>query len=103
MCRSVCVVITMLALFIGAMCVQNAPSALARTAATPPTVASDEQLTFEIYKDSQGEYRWRLKSPNKQTIGSSGQGYKAKSDCEHAITVIKDNAAKAKIEEIKDE
>lgn len=63
---------------------------------------ADEQLTFEVYKDAKSEFRWRLKAANKQVIGSSGQGYSAKADCTHAIDVIKENAAKAKVEEVKE-
>lgn len=54
-------------------------------------------LTFEVYKDNAGEFRWRLKAANGQNIGSSGQGYKAKADCKHAIDVIQKGAADAKV------
>ena len=58
-------------------------------------------LTFETYKDQKAEHRWRLKSSNGQIIATSGQGYKDKRDCEHAIDVIKKGAEKAKVEEAK--
>lgn len=29
---------------------------------------------FELYKSSNGEFRWRLKSGNGQIIASSGEG-----------------------------
>jgi hypothetical protein len=61
---------------------------------------SERGLTFEIYKDTGGEFRWRLKAANGQTIGTSGQGYKAKADCQHGIEVIKRDAAKAKVEDV---
>jgi uncharacterized protein YegP (UPF0339 family) len=57
------------------------------------------KLTFETYEDAKKEHRWRLKSTNGQIIASSGQGYKDKRDCEHAIDVIKKGAEKAKVEE----
>jgi uncharacterized protein YegP (UPF0339 family) len=57
------------------------------------------QLTFEIYKDKAGEYRWRLKAANGAVIGTAGQGYKAKADCKHGIEVIMKGAAKAKVED----
>ena len=57
------------------------------------------KLKFETYEDAKQEYRWRLKSTNGQTIASSGQGYKDKRDCEHAIDVIKKGAEKAGVEE----
>ncbi len=57
------------------------------------------KLKFETYEDAKNEYRWRLKATNGQIIASSGQGYKDKRDCEHAIDVIKKGAEKAKVEE----
>jgi uncharacterized protein YegP (UPF0339 family) len=59
------------------------------------------KLEFETYTDAAKDKRWRLKSTNGQIIASSGQGYKDKRDCEHAIDVIKKGAAKAKVEEEK--
>jgi uncharacterized protein len=56
-------------------------------------------LTFEIYSDKGGEYRWRLKAANGQIIASSGQGYANKADCKHAIEVIQKGASDAKVEE----
>jgi|SRR4051794_27794898 uncharacterized protein YegP (UPF0339 family) len=77
-----------------------------------PTVAQDEKpkkgkmgnvtLTFEVYKDAKEEFRWRLKSRNGQIIGTSGAGYKDKSDCKHGIELIQKGAAKAEIKEITD-
>jgi len=59
------------------------------------------KLKFETYTDASNDTRWRLKSTNGQIIASSGQGYKDKRDCEHAIDVIKKGAAKAKVEDEK--
>jgi uncharacterized protein YegP (UPF0339 family) len=39
---------------------------------------------FEIYKDTKGEFRWRLKSANGQTIATGGEGYASKTGCETA-------------------
>jgi uncharacterized protein YegP (UPF0339 family) len=63
-------------------------------------IKSDAQtkLTFETYTDASENTRWRLKATNGQTIATSGQGYKDKRDCEHAIDVIKKGAADAKVE-----
>jgi len=46
---------------------------------------------FEIYTDKAGEYRFRLKSSNGQTILAS-EGYKAKSGCTNGIESVKKNA-----------
>ena len=42
-------------------------------------------LTFEVFKDRAGEFRWRLKSSNGQIIAVSGEGYKDKRDCQAGI------------------
>jgi uncharacterized protein YegP (UPF0339 family) len=57
------------------------------------------KLKFETYEDNRGQSRWRLLATNGQNIASSGQGYKDKRDCEHAIDVIKKGAETAKVEE----
>lgn len=50
---------------------------------------------FKVYRDSQGEYRWKLLADNNQVIATSGEGYVAKSDCKHAIEIIQSAAAQA--------
>lgn len=47
--------------------------------------------TFEIYKDKAGEFRFRLKAANGQTILAS-EGYKDKSGCNNGIESVKKNA-----------
>ena len=47
---------------------------------------------FEIYKDKKGEFRFRLKAGNGQTILTS-EGYAAKSGCANGIESVKKNAA----------
>ncbi len=54
-------------------------------------------MTFELYKDAKGEFRWRLKASNGQIVATGGQGYSAKADCKHAIESIMKNAATATI------
>ena len=56
------------------------------------------KLKFETYADVAKDIRWRLKASNGQIIATSGQGYKDKRDCEHAIDVIKNGAATADVE-----
>lgn len=46
-------------------------------------------MNFEIYKDSAGEYRWRLKAGNGKVIADSGEGYVEKSDCVEAVWKIR--------------
>ena len=46
---------------------------------------------FECYKDKAGEYRWRLKAGNGETILSS-EGYSGKSGCDNGIASVRKNA-----------
>ena len=46
---------------------------------------------FQVYKDSAGEWRWRLVAGNDQVIADSGEGYRDKKDCLHAIELVKDS------------
>jgi uncharacterized protein YegP (UPF0339 family) len=46
---------------------------------------------FEIYKDKAGEFRFRLKSSNGQTVLTS-EGYKAKAGAKNGIRSVQDNA-----------
>lgn len=46
---------------------------------------------FEIYTDKAGEFRFRLKAGNGQTILAS-EGYSAKSGCTNGIASVKSNA-----------
>lgn len=45
-------------------------------------------MSFYIYKDAINEWRWHLKSPNGNKIANSGEGYKNRSDCLYAISLV---------------
>ncbi len=47
---------------------------------------------FELYTDKGGEFRFRLKAGNGQTILVS-EGYKQRSSCENGIASVRKNAA----------
>ena len=51
---------------------------------------------FEIYRDEGGEYRWRFRADNGEIV-ASGEGYRRKEDCEHAVRLIKDQAPQAEM------
>src|SRR4051812_38626262 len=73
-------------------------------AADPPKAGEAKpeakpDATFEVYKDHAGEYRWRLRTANKQVIATSGEGYKEKRDCLAGVESVKRQAAGAKVEE----
>lgn len=40
---------------------------------------------FEIYRDSAGEYRWRLQADNGEIVAHSSEGYVNKGDCENGL------------------
>lgn len=48
-------------------------------------------MSFEVYKDNAGEYRFRLKASNGQTVLSS-EGYSAKAGCMNGIESVKENS-----------
>ena len=54
---------------------------------------------FELYKDTKGEFRWRLVASNGQMIANSGEGYKSKESAKNGIDSVKKNAASAAIED----
>ena len=49
-------------------------------------------LTYHIYRDSQGYYRWRLLAANNRIIADSGEGYANKQDCLHGISLVKSSS-----------
>jgi uncharacterized protein len=54
---------------------------------------------FEVYKDSRGEFRFRLKAANGEIIASS-EGYSSKDACLNGIASVKKNAPEAEIKEL---
>lgn len=57
------------------------------------------EAQFEIYKDTAGEYRFRLRAPNGEII-AAGEGYKSKDGCKNGIASVKENASKAIIQDL---
>lgn len=51
-------------------------------------------MTFEIYQDKKGEWRWRLKAANYQIIADSGEGYKQKEMLLKTLNVLVAKIAK---------
>ena len=45
---------------------------------------------FQVYEDAAGEWRWRLVAGNNEVI-ASGEGYRDRKDCLHAIELVKDS------------
>lgn len=59
---------------------------------------TEKNPKFEMYTDKAGEFRFRLKAKNGQTI-ATGEGYKAKTGCKNGIESIRKNAPEADIVE----
>jgi uncharacterized protein YegP (UPF0339 family) len=53
---------------------------------------------FEVYKDKSGDFRFRFKAPNAETM-FQGQGYKQKQSALSAIESIKKNAIGAEVDD----
>jgi uncharacterized protein len=69
-----------------------------RLASNPDSpIEGHPMATFELFKDRQGQFRWRLKASNGKIIADSGEGYVQKSDCQHGIDLVKSEAAGAGI------
>jgi uncharacterized protein len=59
----------------------------------------DAGAVFELYKDAQDKFRFRLKDGDGDLLAISGKGYENKADCQKIIDTIKTHAAKAKVED----
>jgi uncharacterized protein YegP (UPF0339 family) len=51
---------------------------------------------FEVYQDNKGQFRFRLKAGNGQTI-ATGEGYTTKKACLNGIESVRKNALDAKL------
>jgi len=51
---------------------------------------------FEIFMDSRGVFRWKLKAPNNEIIASS-EGYLSKQGCQNGIGGVKEYAPTAEV------
>lgn len=56
-------------------------------------------MRFVIYKDSGGNYRWRLVAGNGQTVAGSGQGFDSQANARRAAENVRDNAGSATVED----
>lgn len=43
---------------------------------------------YEIYEDSRGEWRWRLRAANGRVIADGGEGYSRRDSCRRAVSVM---------------
>jgi len=57
-------------------------------------------MTFEIYQDSGGGWRWRLVSSNGQTVATSGEAFASKANATRAAENVRDRAGSAEVKEV---
>ena len=50
-------------------------------------------MYYQIYRDAQNYWRWRLRAANNETIAVSSESYHNKSDCLHSINLVKRSSA----------
>lgn len=63
-------------------------------------------MKFELYREAggrsaledflqgnAGDWRWRLRADNNQTIATSGEGYRNRLDCLHAVELVMSTTA----------
>lgn len=55
-------------------------------------------MTFEIYRDRRGEWRWRLKHANGNILATSSEGYRAKGDAARCIENVKASSSAQVVE-----
>ena len=58
-------------------------------------------IKFEVYKDKRGEFRFRFKAANGETI-AAWEGYSSKAGCLKGIESIKKNAPVAEVVELEE-
>ncbi len=56
--------------------------------------------TFELYRDQDRQFRWRLRAGNGRIIADSGEGYVRRIDCEHGIELLKTETAGAVVKDL---
>jgi uncharacterized protein YegP (UPF0339 family) len=56
-------------------------------------------LTFEIYADKGGKFRWRLVDQNKFSLAMTPRGYATKEECLRMVEAVKSFAGKAVVKE----
>jgi hypothetical protein len=54
---------------------------------------------FEVFKEASGQFRFRLRAPNGETI-ASGEAYTTKEACMDGIKSVQKNAPKAKVKDM---
>lgn len=80
---------------------ENAPGAYIEDKHRETVDAEDggSKATFEVYRDSADEWRWRLRHDNENLIADSGQGYASKQKAKQGLQSVKKNVPGAPVED----
>jgi uncharacterized protein YegP (UPF0339 family) len=62
----------------------------------------ETKMTFEVYKDKGGEFRWRLRAGNGKILAVPEDAYKTHADAKRSAELIKEQAATLKVEYAED-
>ncbi len=55
-------------------------------------------MTFEVYKDAKGEFRWRLRHQNGNVLATASEGYSSKAACLKCIDNVQNSGSAEIIE-----
>ena len=55
-------------------------------------------MRFELYRDAQGHWRWRLRAANGNVVADSAEGYVHRADCEHGIALVRGSGGAATVD-----
>jgi uncharacterized protein YegP (UPF0339 family) len=58
--------------------------------------------TFQLFRDTGGEFRWVLRADNGEPIADSGEGYADKADALNGIAAVRSEAAEAPLLDVSD-
>jgi uncharacterized protein YegP (UPF0339 family) len=86
--------------FPGRLALCGVLAALIAAVSAAPAVARQAggKMTFEIYKDKAGEFRWRLKTADGDVLAVPEDAYKSQADAKRAVNSIRTNVKKLKVE-----
>jgi large subunit ribosomal protein L21 len=74
---------------------EAAPEAEAAAPEVEATESAGSTRGFEIFEDTQGEWRWRLVASNGEPVAVSEQGFSSKSGVVRSLDVVRRNTADA--------
>ena len=82
----------------------NAPGAYIEDHSTdepaPDATEGGSDATFEIFEDTGGKWRWRLRHDNGNIIADGGQGYASKQKAKQGLGSVRQNCPGAPVEDV---